>query len=711
MTTHYREHLSRLRLRLRPALPADIPAVSAFLIPAMVTALTFIVFLPALKNGFVNWDDIPYLVFNRKNLGLEPEQLKWMFTAFHLGPYQPLTWITFGIDNLVWGMSPFGFHLTNVVLHSLNALLFYLLCKKLLVLTAGPDASLAEQRPYLAAGCAALFFALHPLRVEAVAWITARRDVLSGLFYLLTVLFYLEPRSWAGEKASFWRRQTLPLAAFLLSLLAKGMAITLPIALLILDVYPLKRLSWNPRGGLSRASRQVWLEKIPFFALAAVFGAIGYACQTEALGTPSNPPLAVADRAAQITFALFFYIRKTLLPFALSPLYTVPAGFALPGWPAFLTAAALTAITATAVILRRRWPAGLAAWVYYLATISPVTGIVGIDIRSAADRYSYLPCLGFAVLAGAGLRVCQTAAGPLARTACYSLAFAALTALAGLTWRQEAIWKNPDSLWRHALTTNPRLHLAHYNLGVSLEAQGKTAEAEAHYREALKIDRNVERPNYNLGRILDRQGKQEEAAKHYTEALRINPELFSAHHNLGVLLATQGKTTEAEKHYLAGIRISPGFALTYYQLGLLTAAQGKFDAAEKYYRQAVHLSPDLAQAHNNLGAILATRGEFPQAAWHYRRALKSAPGFAETHNNLGGILATQGKLDEAIVHYREALKLNPGFAGAHYNLSSALHLKGRLEQADRHYRRALELNPAISSWPGNQQGKQQKDPR
>jgi tetratricopeptide (TPR) repeat protein len=606
-----------------------------WLAPLSVAALTFAVFLPALNCGFVNWDDVYNLVENQAFRGLGPAQLKWMFTTFYMGPYQPLSWVSFGLDYLAWGMNPFGYHLTSVLLHSANALLFYLLCLRLLAPAgrSGAPAEAAELR--LAAAFAALLFSVHPLRVESVAWVTERRDVLCGFFYLLTILCYLPPRQPGAAAAPYWRRHLLPLAAFLLALLSKGMAVSLPVVLLVLDVYPLKRLPARPGLWFSRENRQVWLEKLPYFALAAVFGAIGYAYQANAGALASYEKAGFSARAAQILFAVVFYLRKTLVPAGLSPLYQLPAGFGLLNLPSLFSAAVLAAATAAAVALRRRWPAVAAVWACYLATLSPVAGAVKFGFQSAADRYTYLPCLGFALLAGAGLLACRRAAGKRLGRLCALAACLAIAALAGLAWRQQGVWKNSETLWTRALEVNPGLDLAHNNLGHVLAAQGRLGEAEGHYRQAL----------------------------------RLNPDSEFAHYNLGIILGARGETAAAAGHYLEVLRVNPGFAEAHNGLCRILSAQGKYDAAAARCREALRLNPSFVPARLNLGFILATQGRDGEAAEQYLAALRLSPGSVEAHYNLGGLLAAQGRQDEAAEHYRAALRADPAFGLARAKLA------------------------------------------
>ncbi len=545
------------------------------LIPFFIILLTFAVFLPALHNGFVGWDDPETLLLNQKYRGLGLQQLKWMFTTFHMGPYQPLSWATYGMDYLLWGMNPFGYHLTNVVLHSVNAVVFYFLCLELLSLSIRPGTPAEEREIYIPAGFAALFFALHPLRVESVAWVTERRDVLSGLFCLLAALWYIQPRSASGAKVPFWRRHLLPLAAFLLSLLSKGSAVSLPLALIVLDIYPLKRLPLSPRRWAAPEFRGIWLEKIFFFALAAAFGAIGYAGQAKGSVIISYQENGLAARAAMMLFAAAFYVRKTLVPVGLAALYQLPRDFGLMNSQSFLAAAMLTAVTVAAAALRRKWPAVLAAWACYLVLLAPVSGIVRFGSQAAADRYTYLPCLGFAVLAGSGLLACRRAAYKPLKGVCLILACLIIPALARLTWRQERVWQNSETLWRNALAVNPENNIAHNNLAGYLVSQGKFDEAAAHYTEALRLTPDFAEAHNNLAGILAMHGNFDEALRHCLEAARYEPSFSQAHFNAGIALTRLGRPEQAALQYREALRINPDYDQARYNLNSLLSKRGK----------------------------------------------------------------------------------------------------------------------------------------
>jgi tetratricopeptide (TPR) repeat protein len=658
--------------------------------PFLIAALTFAVFLPSLRNGFVNWDDYENLLGNQNYRGLGWVQLKWMFTTFHLGPYQPLSWMTFGLDYLIWGMAPFGYHLTNVILHSINAVVFYLVCKKLLAAVIRPVLA-AEKKTELAvsAGFAALFFALHPLRVESVAWVTERRDVLSGLFYLLALLWYISPRCPAVGPVPFWRRQLLPFAAFILALLSKGMVVSLPAALIVLDIYPLGRLPGEPRRWFSRETRRIWLEKIPFLALAAVFGVIGFIGQrTLAAGRPSQP-----DFGWHIVMAVPDYIWKTVVPLHLSPLY----GFSVGGgsWLSrpLLLGLAIAAITAGAIVMRRRFPAWLAVWICYLAALVPTLGIIKLFPTVVADRYSYLSCLGFAVLAGGAFWTGSQTAGRRLRIVCSMLAGSIICGLIFLTVHQEKIWRDSQSLFLHALAVDSQYEYSHYQEGNDLALRYEPDEAVRQCLEAVSINPGFYEGYLKAGDILAEQGRTEEAAKYYREAMKIKPDSAVIQSNLGNVLDAQGKFDEAVEHYREALRLDPDYAEVRNNLGVALGNQGNTGQAILCYREALRLVPDFAKAHTNLGNALAVQGKFDEATEHFRAALRIRPDYAEAQNSLGSVLAIQGKLRQAVFHYHEALRLDPYLAEAHNNLGTALARQHKTAAAVLHYCEALRLDP------------------
>ena len=492
-----------------------------WMVPVLIVALTVIVFYPALKNAFVNWDDDKSILENPFYRGLHWTNLRWMFTTFHMGHYQPLSWLSFGIDYLLWGMEPFGYHLTNILLHAANAVLFYFLSLRLLAIAAPISGVIVLQ---LAAGFSALFFAVHPLRVESVAWATERRDVLSGFFLLLTVLGYLKAVSPETDKRSWWRWMTVAVVLYFFSLLSKASGMTLPLVLLVLDVYPLRRLGQASTGWLGPEARNIWREKIPFFVLGLASGAVALVAQSHSGALKPLEQYAIATRLAQALYGLTFYLWKTVLPTSLSPLYEIPAGYGLWNWRFLISGFVAVAISIVLLALRRRYPAILASWVGYVIILAPTLGIAQSGPQLVADRYTYLACVSWAILTGGGILYVargwgkgRSASGALVVAGAFSLAFLAWFGV--LTWRQTQIWKDSERLWRHALAIQSESAYAHNNLGMALAEQNRLDEAIVEFREVLRIAPLDADGGHNLGNALARQGRLEEAVAQFQGTL------------------------------------------------------------------------------------------------------------------------------------------------------------------------------------------------
>src|SRR5215510_2905098 len=425
-------------------------------IACFVALVTFVTFLPALRNEFVNWDDYEVLVENFRYRGLGWEQLSWMFSTFHNGHYQPLSWMTFALDYLIWGMEPFGYHLTNLMLHAANAALLYLLALRLLSLASLRPLSANDLGLRIAAVFAALFFSIHPLRVESVAWATERRDVLSGLFFLVTILCYVQAMAYSKDPSGRARWRNFALVAYGLSLLSKASGVTLPVILLILDVYPLRRLSGGPGKWWGSSVRAVWWEKVPFFFLAAGAAVIAPLAQSEAGAVAALRVHGLIARLAQSFYGLIFYLWKTILPWDLSPFYEVPRRLDPFFWPFLLSGAMVVTLTIALFALKRPWPAGLASWICYVAILAPVLGFVQSGREMVADRYSYLSCLVWALLLGGGLYYLWQRYGDRKFRLLANGAAAILVILGVLTWKQVGVWHDSDRLWNYVLAITDR---------------------------------------------------------------------------------------------------------------------------------------------------------------------------------------------------------------------------------------------------------------
>jgi len=451
--------------------------------PLLVALITLATFITSIQNGFVNWDDDKLLLSNPHYRGLGLENLQWMFTTFHMGHYMPLTWLSFSLDYLVWEMNPAGYHLTNLLLHAANAVLFYLLTLRLLgkALPVPPQEDPLSLR--MGVAVATLLFSVHPLRVEAVTWITARRDLLAGFFVLLMVLAYLKACEPNRRNASNWYWTSFALFGF--SLLSKAIAVGAPLILLALDFYPLRRLGGRQGLWLGPTTRAVWIEKLPFLLLGAAVSVLALVAATQVSGNLHMQTWGITNRAAVASFSLVFYLWKTVFPFQLSPLYELPTHIDPLSLPYLLSAGAILTITVLAFLLRNRWPALPTVWLAYMVILIPVSGIFQTGPQMVADRYTYLSCLGWTVMVGGGVfwiwqvltkrRPKMVALIPLT-------ALTAILILQTLTVRQIGVWHDSIALWSQAVNVEPQSQLAHNNLGAALLTQGRIDEATFHAR-------------------------------------------------------------------------------------------------------------------------------------------------------------------------------------------------------------------------------------
>jgi Flp pilus assembly protein TadD len=587
--------------------------------PLLVAALTVALFAPALEYGFIFWDDDRNVLSNPHYRGLGWAQIRWAFTSVLMGHWIPVTWLTFSLDHAVWGMNPFGYHLTNVLLHAANTVLVYVVALALLRL------ALPAARPgavTLGAVMAALFFAVHPLRVESVAWVTERRDVLSTCFYLLTVLAYL--KACAAEGAPRRRWLAASIGAYALGLLSKSLIMSLPLALLVLDLYPLRRAAGRWRS--------VLIEKLPYLALAAVAAVISVSA-VATLGLTSTavyPPLA---RVGMALHSLTFYIWKTLLPVDLSPMYEVPARIDLTR-PRFLVSALVAVgLTVGLLLARRRWPAALAVWLVYGLTLAPVSGIVHNGPQLVADRYSYLACLGLALLLGAA--VASVAESPRVgnpvRMALVLASFAWLLVLAVLTREQLPIWRDAEEIWKRSLAVDPDCAFCHGQRGALLGNRGEIDLAIAHFERAVALRPNRPSNRGNLGLALLRAGRPVEAAVQLQLALTEAPTDAETRNRLGLALAQQGKLADASREFGRAVADNPRHAGALTNLGLSLIHLGRPAEAVPYLERAVALDPAalprdaLVRARGVTGARPRRRADTGRAIRRRRGARPSNP--------------------------------------------------------------------------------------
>jgi protein O-mannosyl-transferase len=639
-------------------------AVLGWAIPLAVVVLSGLAFAPVLQNEFVNWDDRVNVLDNRAYRGLSWSHLQWMLTTFHNSLYRPLTWITLGADYLAWGMNPAGYHLTSLLLHCAAALSFYYLSVQLLSLAVDDLSDRAGLDIHIAAGFAALLFAVHPLRVEPIAWVSGRENVVAAPFFILTVVCYLRAVSAHGASAFSNKWMAASWLSYALSLLGKGAGVTLPLALVILDLYPLRRLGTDPRAWLRRSGARVWLEKIPFFVLALIAGLLAVYGKRQSNLMYGLDEYGVIERAVQTVYGLVFYLWKTLLPIGLSNLYEIES-LSPYDWRLISSAALLAGATIFLWMFRRRWPWGLAAWVFYIVVLLPYVGVAQNGPQIAADRYCYLACLGWAVLGGAALLATRrgwqngTSARPLF-VAARAGAIVVVATLGILSWQQSKVWRNSETLWRHALAINDNSFFAHHFFGNALLARNQTAQASEHFQRSLALNPRYVSARVGLANALAEQGDLETSAREYRRALELEPDSLGAHYGLARVLAKRGEVKQAIEHYKRALTTAPDDPDTHNNLGLLLAARGEENQAIEHFSAALQSDPGYARAHFNLGRTLAQQGRVEEAIGHLRAAARLEPGVAEIHESLGRVLAAQGKRDEAATHLEEAVRILKG---------------------------------------------------
>ena len=553
------------------------------LIPLAVLAA----FWPTLRADFITWDDDANFLNNPHFRGLDWRNLRWMFTTLHMSNYQPLSWLFSCLGYSLWGMHPFGYHATSLAFHMLNAVLFYRVAARLLRLAspAADDAAVA-----VAAAFAALFFALHPLRVESVAWLSGQHDLQAATFYLLAILCHLRACS---DEARRRRWLSGCAALFAAAMLSKVNGITLPIALLLLDFYPLRRLPKYPSQWLEPQHRRVWLEKLPLLAVAVAVGLVSLVARHQ---TAVLQPLRLGFRIQQAFYGLAFYLGKTVAPAELMPFYPVPLDLRLPPAAVATSAGLVLALTVVLLHRRRRWPGGVVAWAYYIVTLLPVLGLISFSTLLMADRYTYLPCMAWAVLGGAAVLAGLRRLGTRGRHLLAAGLTAVLLLLAGLSWRQSKLWHDSETLFRYVLALKSDIPEVHNDLGFVLVNQRRTDEGMEEYRKALAIKPDFTRAMNNLGLALIGQGRYAEAIEQYRNALDLEPDYAFGHNNLGLALMYLGRTAEAIPHFQKAVDLAPEYVVAYVNLGGALLMMGRGDEAIAQYQKALELRPDYAAA-------------------------------------------------------------------------------------------------------------------
>jgi tetratricopeptide (TPR) repeat protein len=628
-----------------------------FISLALVIA-TVMVYLPVRHNGFVNLDDNVFVTENPNiQSGLTWPSVRWAFTADltrddrNADYWRPVSYLSHELDVTLFGLRPAGHHLMNVGIHAAAAVALFLVLHSM------------TNAPWRCAFVAALF-ALHPLRVESVAWVTERKDVLSGLLFMLTLGAYVRHvrRPFSAP------RYLAVLVLFALALMAKPMVVTLPFVLLLLDYWPLGRTRWaaavvgqNATASLS----QLLKEKIPFFALAVMSSAVTSWGQRKA-GAMDLIKVPLGMRTANALISYVDYIGKMFWPTRLAVFYPLYQG--LPSAAVLGAGIGLVGVTATVIWAARRSPWLVTGWFWYLGMLVPVIGLVQGAGEAMADRFAYIPLVGLFIMII--WSVPSRAMEPqVSRVIACVVAMALLAVFGALSKIQVGYWKDSETLFRHALDVTRDNWLAHCNLARASERAGRIEDAISHYGQAVKIRPEFPEAHVSLGVALWQVGRVQEAVEHFEQALRLKPDDAAAHNNLGLVLCQAGEVQKGIGHYEQALRIDPNYVEAEYNSGSALLQEGKFEDAISHYERVLRLKPDYAEAHAALGFAFGQLGKLEDAIRHYEQAVQIKPDYAVIYYNLGATFEQAGRIEDAIRQYRQALRIKPDFAEAQNRLA------------------------------------------
>ncbi len=647
--------------------PVHKSSVQALICLALLIT-TLAVYSQVRTYDFVNYDDPDYVTGNSHvRDGLTAAGVAWTFTTTSAANWFPITWLSHMTDVQLFGLQSGRHHLISVFIHALSTLLLFLLLRRM-------------TGALWSSAFVAFVFALHPLHVESVAWIAERKDVLCGLFWVLTLWAYVKYTDRPGIA-----RYVLMLLLFCCGLMSKQMIITLPLVALLLDVWPLRRFQVN--------LRRVILEKLPLFGLALAASVVTILVQKHGGAISSLDELPLVLRVQNALLSYMTYLVKFFWPSNLAMFYPYPADLAV--WKAVAACIVLAGITVMALLSISRRPYLTVGWLWYLITLGPVIGIVQIGLQSRADRYTYFPIVGISIMLAwglpdilQGLRHRKHIVGALAAVACSGMLI--------VTWFDIQHWRDSISLSQHAIQVTDSNYVAYNNLGVALRSKGNLGAAIASFQEALQIKPRYGDAEDNLGEALLAEGKVEEAIPHVLEALRLQPDSAEAHINLGAALSDRGQFEDAETQYRLALQYLPASAEAHCGLGVRLMEKGRFQEALSELMQAVRIKPEYADAHNQLGRVLGLMGRTDEAMAQFSEAIRLDPGNAEAHYNLGTALATQGHLIESLDELRAAIRIKPGYLTARFNLGNALARLGRYDEAIAQFSEVLRQKP---DWP------------
>ena len=607
-------------------------------------AITWFVFGQTVRYYFVNYDDDAYVYANPLiSNGLTLPGAIYAFSGKHSGNWHPLTTLSHMLDCQLWGSHAGGHHFTNIVLHTIAVVLLFLI---LLQMTGA-----LWRSAFVAA-----VFAIHPLRIESVAWISERKDVLSAVFFMLTLGLYVRYVRYPSVK-----RYLAVVSSFALGLMCKPTLVTVPLVLLLLDYWPLKRFA-----GESSTKRLI-LEKIPLFALSAAGAGVTLWAHEKSIIQIEHLPFMWRVGNGLVT--CLTYIKQMIWPARLAVFYPHPAR-TLPVWEIGLAIVLLLLATAGAITLRRKRPYLVTGWFWYLIMLLPVIGLIQVGSQGHADRYTYLSQIGLYILLAWAIP--DALASRFQRRILGVTASVAIILLAWCAHIQASYWRNGESLWRHAIAVTSENFIAHDGLGQFLLDHGRLDEAIDQFQIAINIDPKYPMARTNLGIALTKKGRVDEAIAHFQTVLEDYPNDAKAYHNLGNALLKKGDSQSAIAAYEKALSIQSRYPSAHYNLGIALDDSGRIDEAIAHYQEAVQEDPHFAEAYYLLGNDLFRRSRLDDAIAAYEGALQSRPAYPEVENNIGLALLKEGRPGEAIAHWENAVANESDFVPALNNLAWVL---------------------------------------
>jgi len=633
-----------------------------------------LVYQPVWQAGFI-WDDDVLVTANPCIIG--PLGLKEIWTT-SAARICPLVLTTFWVEHALWGLAPLPYHLVNVFMHGACAVVLWRILRSLQIPGAWLGASL---------------WALHPVQVESVAWITEMKNTQSCLFYLLTILFFVR---WLGTRENPKRgdwNYALTLLFAALAITSKSSTVILPVVLCLCAWWMEGRWHWR---NLARVT--------PIFLLSIAAGVVSMWTQNLEGANDLQSVRSWPERLTTAGNVVWFYLGKLVWPHPLIfiyPRWVIDAGQRLSYVP----------LMAGMIVLfifwfkRHSWSRPcFFAFAYFLVALLPVLGLVDhyfLRYSFVGDHFQYLASMGPLALAGAGLVRLADFAIPKKPCLQSSLCAGLLLILGMMSWQRTWVYESSDALWIDTLAQNPNCEMVHTNFGCALLQKGRVDEAMVQLQKAVKIHPNDAETHSNLGNALLQKGQVDEAMAEYEKALGINPNYAKAHCCLGVALLQKGQVDEAIKEYKKAVEIAPTLAEAYENIGAALSQKGQMDEAIAQFQKALEINPNLADACSNLGHTLLQKGMVDEAIAQFQKALEINPNLADACSNLGAAFLQKGQVDEAIAQFQKALEINPNYADAHNNLGVALFQKGQVDEAIVQYQKALEINPNYADTHNN----------